>query len=238
MVGRNIKDCYTVVITKNKLGKTERTIVINDGIKTITSNLIDRIYPEDRDNKKTNDENMRARKEVVSIVLPDSVAKIERDAFLGFPYLRDFEMSKNVEEIGNKAFEGVGILGALFFPKTIRKLGENILNGSTISTIFVEDEKEAERIAFMLKDIYRPIEVVPIKRNNEWIVYKVSGRSSSKCFSSNMVVTRCKMTTNSAGEEEQVPFSSERYNSERGEWKCLHRAKSADKKTKDEGVSA
>ena len=82
------------------------TLTVPEGVKTIESRFFFGL----------------SKKIVKRIILPDSVKAIEDSAFMGLDKLEDIELPKNLEKIGNWAFEDCSIR-SIIIPESVTSIG-------------------------------------------------------------------------------------------------------------------
>lgn len=102
-------------------GNVPAEVTIKDGTVSIADNAFDA-------NSRKND--------LTSVIIPDSVKYIGVRAFRGCTSLKEIELPKNLEEIGNMAFDGSG-LTSIVVPDSVKVLGTAFKNCKSLKTITI-----------------------------------------------------------------------------------------------------
>jgi hypothetical protein len=66
---------------------------------------------------------------IVSLILPDNLARIEDRAFDGWDRLSSVTLPKNIISIGDYAFDGCSALASVTIPKSVVSIGESAFGG-------------------------------------------------------------------------------------------------------------
>lgn len=90
-------------------------------------------YKSDNSLKKVGGEN--GFKNLVAIVLPETVVKIGNNAFRDCILLTEINLPEKTEEIGSYVFANCESLTLIVIPKSVLKIGENVFEGCTKITI-------------------------------------------------------------------------------------------------------
>ena len=86
-------------------------------------------YKSDNSLKKADGEN--GFKNLVAIILPETVVKIGNNAFRDCILLAEINLPDKTEEIGNYVFANCQSLTLIVIPKSVLKIGENVFEGCT-----------------------------------------------------------------------------------------------------------
>lgn len=86
-------------------------------------------YKSDNSLKKVGGEN--GFKNLVAIILPETVVKIGNNAFRDCILLAEINLPDKTEEIGNYVFANCQSLTLIVIPKSVLKIGENVFEGCT-----------------------------------------------------------------------------------------------------------
>lgn len=90
-------------------------------------------YKSDNSLKKVGGEN--GFKNLVAIILPETVVKIGNNAFRDCILLAEINLPDKTEEIGSYVFANCQSLTLIVIPKSVLKIGENVFEGCTKITI-------------------------------------------------------------------------------------------------------
>lgn len=110
---------------------------------------------------------------IESIVIPDSVTKIEMNAFITCYSLKSVKMSSNVTEIGSSAFAGDKALESLTLPTSVTKIGGQAFNECTsIKELTIPEGVEAldssTFIKMHLEKLYLPKSLKSLKLHSTY----------------------------------------------------------------------
>ena len=75
-----------------------------------------------------------------SYIIPDSVTKIDRDAFSGCSGLTSIVIPDSVTEIGSGAFQGCSNLTNISIPNSVTKISDDVFLDCQYFTIFIPNE--------------------------------------------------------------------------------------------------
>ncbi len=116
-----------VLLASKDLGK--KVVIPDDVIKIAGGGLYSALdYTDDVSNAKT----------VETIIIPDSVTSIGAGVCSGFDKLKTITLSKNITEIGPRAFAGCS-LSEISLPDKLQTIGQQAFSGSHIESIIIPE---------------------------------------------------------------------------------------------------
>ncbi len=154
-----------------------------------------------------------------SIILPDTIIRIEDNAFYNCTSLEEFKFPENIQEIGKKAFANCSSLISIVLPDKITELPENLFSGcSNLQEISLSDKvnkigKSCFSGCEQLKSINLQNEILEISeglfldcKNLEQIVFSEKIKKISKNAFANCMNLRTVIIPNSVTEIDDNAF--------------------------------
>ncbi len=154
-----------------------------------------------------------------SIILPDTIIRIEDNAFYNCTSLEEFKFPENIQEIGKKAFANCSSLNLIVLPDKITELPENLFSGcSNLQEISLSDKvnkigKSCFSGCEQLKSINLQNEILEISeglfldcKNLEQIVFSEKIKKISKNAFANCMNLRTVIIPNSVTEIDDNAF--------------------------------
>ena len=154
-----------------------------------------------------------------SIILPDTIIRIEDNAFYNCTSLEEFTFPESIQEIGKKAFANCSSLNSIVLPDKITELPENLFSGcSNLQEISLSDKvnkigKSCFSGCEQLKSINLQNEILEISeglfldcKNLEQIVFSEKIKKISKNAFANCMNLRTVIIPNSVTEIDDNAF--------------------------------
>ena len=154
-----------------------------------------------------------------SIILPDTIIRIEDNAFYNCTSLEEFTFPESIQEIGKKAFANCSSLNLIVLPDKITELPENLFSGcSNLQEIILSDKvskigKSCFSGCEQLKSINLQNEILEISeglfldcKNLEQIVFSEKIKKISKNAFANCMNLRTVIIPNSVTEIDDNAF--------------------------------
>ena len=154
-----------------------------------------------------------------SIILPDTIIRIEDNAFYNCTSLEEFKFPESIQEIGKKAFANCSSLNSIVLPDKITELPENLFSGcSNLQEISLSDKvnkigKSCFSGCEQLKSINLQNEILEISeglfldcKNLEQIVFSEKIKKISKNAFANCMNLRTVIIPNSVTEIDDNAF--------------------------------